>query len=137
MAQPVTFTKRYRNDKMEMRTSFGRNMALTMTKTNGYFYINLYNNNPRCKGNCPMGLDEMEELCSLMSILTQVKEEFKEEDQQHSDKWETAPPHPPPQPPTQPPTQPTQQQHHRTGAPPAKRYRTEDYDPMDYFSELQ
>lgn len=60
-----------------MRTMFGRNMAMVFTKVNDYYYINLYNNNPRNPGRCSMGYDEFAELVAMKNVLEQLKPEFE------------------------------------------------------------
>ena len=56
---------------------FGRNMALVLTKVNGYFYINLYNNNPHNPGRCSLGWDEFVELSNMRTIMEQLHPQFE------------------------------------------------------------
>ncbi|CAG2246383.1 unnamed protein product [Mytilus edulis] len=62
---------------LEMRTMFGRNMALVLTKVNGYYYVNLYNNNPRNPGRCSLGWDEFIEMTTMRNVLEQLHSQFK------------------------------------------------------------
>ncbi|CAC5368670.1 unnamed protein product [Mytilus coruscus] len=66
---------------LEMRTNFGRNMAIVLTKVNDYFYINLYNNNPRNPVRCSLGYDEFCELVNMKEALEQLFKEFEEQEQ--------------------------------------------------------
>ena len=61
----------------EMRSMFGRNMAVVLTKVNGFFYINFYNNNPRNPGRCSMGWDEFLELIKMKDALEQLFPQFE------------------------------------------------------------
>jgi hypothetical protein len=53
---------------------FGRNMAVVLTKANGFYYINLYNNNPRNPGRCSLGWDEFLKLTNMMWRFWSLKE---------------------------------------------------------------
>ncbi|VDI08636.1 Hypothetical predicted protein, partial [Mytilus galloprovincialis] len=64
---------------LEMRTMFGRNMALVLTKVNGYYYVNLYNNNPRNPGRCSLGWDEFIEMTAMRNVLEQLHSQFEDE----------------------------------------------------------
>lgn len=61
---------------LEMRTMFGRNMALIITKVNGFFYVNLYNNNPRNPGRCSLGWDEFQEMVAMKNVLEHLQPQF-------------------------------------------------------------
>jgi len=75
--ESYAFTKRQSTkNNLEMRTTFGRNMAVVLTKVNGYFYLNLYNNNPRNPGRCSLGWDEYLELTNMTDALVQLFPEF-------------------------------------------------------------
>ena len=65
------------NGNMEMRTMFGRNMAVVLTKVNDFYYINLYNNNPRNPGRCSLGWDEFLELFNMKEALEQLFPQFE------------------------------------------------------------
>jgi hypothetical protein len=68
-----TFTKKQSmRGNTEMRTMFGRNMAVVLTKANGFYYINLYNNNPRNPGRCSLGWDEFLKLTNMKEALEQL-----------------------------------------------------------------
>ena len=61
----------------EMRTNFGRNMALVLTKVNDFYYLNLYNNNPRNPGRCSLGWDEFLELAQMKDALMELFPQFE------------------------------------------------------------
>ncbi|CAC5405287.1 G2H3 [Mytilus coruscus] len=62
---------------MEMRTNFGRHMAVVLTKVNDFYYVNLYNNNPRNPGRCSLGWDEFLELTNMKEGLEQLFKQFE------------------------------------------------------------
>lgn len=76
--ESYAFTKKQSiRGNMEMRTSFGRNMAVVLTKVNDFYYLNLYNNNPRNPGRCSLGWDEFEELVNMRVALEQLFPQFQ------------------------------------------------------------
>jgi len=77
MEQYAFCKKLSKRGNIEMRTMFGRHMAVVLTKAEGYFYINLYNNNPRNAGRCSMGWDEFLELTNMRTILEQLHPQFE------------------------------------------------------------
>lgn len=75
--ESYAFTKKQSiRGNMEMRTTFGRNMAIVLTKVNDFYYINLYNNNPRNAGRCSIGWDEFCELMNMKDTLDPLFPEF-------------------------------------------------------------
>ena len=75
--ESYAFTKKQSiRGNLEVRTNFGRNMAIVLTKVNDFFYINLYNNNPRNPGRCSLGWDEFMELANMKDALEQLWPEF-------------------------------------------------------------
>ena len=60
----------------EMRTNFGRHMAIVITRVNGFCYVNLYNNNPRNSGRCSLGWDEFCELVTMHDVLDKAMSQF-------------------------------------------------------------
>lgn len=63
---------------LEMRTNFGRQKVIVLTRVNGYYYINLYNNSTKNTGRCSLGYDEFSELIGMNHILEQLKHQFEE-----------------------------------------------------------
>lgn len=61
----------------EMRTNFGRHMAIVVTRVNGLCYVNLYNNNPRNSGRCSLGWDEFCELVTMHDVLIKAMSQFE------------------------------------------------------------
>jgi hypothetical protein len=54
------------NGKVKFRTKFGRDKVAVLSKGGDYFYINLYDNRPKYKGNkIFFGVDEIEELVRI------------------------------------------------------------------------
>ena len=61
-----------------MRTNFGRQKVIVLTRVNGYYYVNLYNNSTKNPGRCSFGYDEFIELIGMSHILEQLKPQFDE-----------------------------------------------------------
>ena len=65
------------NGKVEFRTKFGRDKVAVLSKAGDYFYINLYDNRPKYKGNkIFFGVDEIEELVKIKGAIDALKPEF-------------------------------------------------------------
>ncbi|VDH99256.1 Hypothetical predicted protein [Mytilus galloprovincialis] len=141
---------------MEMRTNFGRHMAVVLTKVNDFYYVNLYNNNPRNPGRCSLGWDEFLELTNMKEGLEQL---FKQFEEQQPQQLQTQQPQPlqiqQPQQPTlqelMPPPPPYAAQPIRVlgssnnkrpstlprcGLPSKKPKGEENFDPMEFFNQL-
>ena len=59
-----------------MRTMCDRNIALDITKVNGYFYVNLYNYSPGNPDRCFLGWDEFIEMASMQNVKEQLHSHF-------------------------------------------------------------
>ena len=77
--ESYAFTKKLSmRGNLEMRTNFGRQKVIVLTRVNGYYYINLYNNSTKNPGRCSLGYDEFSELMGMSDILEQLKHQFEE-----------------------------------------------------------
>ena len=72
------FTKKQSSKgNLEMRTTFGRHMAIVLTKVNDFYYINLYNNNQKNPGRCSLGWDEFMQLVEMKDVLMELFPQFE------------------------------------------------------------
>ncbi|VDI77643.1 Hypothetical predicted protein [Mytilus galloprovincialis] len=126
---------------LEMRTMFGRNMALVLTKVNGYHYVNLYNNNPRNPGRCSLGWDEFIEMIAMRNVLEQLHSQFEDPQQQPKEQMFTPPTPPPPFIATPIVTPGGKRQHDTVGDEPQPKRQivsTEGiFNPLEFFQQLQ
>ena len=76
----MEFIKKEKNDNsVEFRIKFGRDKAAVMSQVGKYFYVNLYDNRAKYKGNhIFFGIDELEELTKIIEAMNNLKSEFSE-----------------------------------------------------------
>lgn len=76
----MEFVKKVKsNGSVEFRTKFGRDKSAVMSKGGDYFYINLYDNRSKYKGNkIFFGFDELEELVKITGAMNTLKSEFRQ-----------------------------------------------------------